>query len=224
MTRSSLLQALIAEGIGTALLLAVIVGSGIMAWQLAGGNGAIALLANAIATGGALVALIHMFAPLSGAHFNPAVTLALAATGYFSWSWVPAYLAVQAVAAVAGVLLAHGMFDQTLVQVSATVRTGPGQWLSEAVATLVLVTIILRALRSDTARVLPYMVPLAVMAGYWYTASTGFANPAVTLARCLTDSFAGIRPLDVPGFVLAQTAGLIAGLALDRGLKLTKKF
>lgn len=110
---------------------------------------------------------------------------------------------MQAVAAVSGVLLAHGMFNQTLVQVSATVRTGPGQWLSEAVATLVLVTIILRALRSGTAAALPYAVPLAVMAGYWYTASTGFANPAVTLARSLTDSFVGIRPLDVPGFISA---------------------
>ncbi|AUN32504.1 aquaporin [Niveispirillum cyanobacteriorum] len=223
MTRPSLFQALIAEGIGTALLLAVIVGSGIMAWQLAGGNGAVALLANAIATGGALVALIHMFGPLSGAHFNPAVTLALAATGYFPRSRVAAYLAVQAVAAVSGVLLAHGMFNQTLVQVSATVRTGPGQWLSEAVATLVLVTIILRALRSGTAAALSYAVPLAVMAGYWYTASTGFTNPAVTLARSLTDSFAGIRPLDVPGFILAQAAGLIAGLALDRALRSTKE-
>lgn len=225
MTRHSLFQALIAEGIGTALLLAVIVGSGIMAWQLAGGNGAIALLANAnaIATGGALVALIHTFGPLSGAHFNPAVTLALAATGYFPPSRVPAYLTVQTVAAASGVLLAHCMFDQTLVQVSATIHTGPGQWLSEAVATLVLVTVILRALRSGTTAALPYAVPLAVMAGYWYTASTGFANPAVTMARSLTDSFAGIRPLDVPGFILAQAAGLFAGLALDRALRSTKE-
>lgn len=221
MIRPTLVQALIAEGLGTALLLAVIVGSGIMGWQLADGNGAVALLANAIATGAALVALIHTFGPLSGAHFNPAVTLALAATGHFPWSRVPAYLTVQLVAAVSGVLLAHAMFDLAVVQVSATVRTGPGQWLSEAVATLVLLTIILRALRSGTSAVLPYAVPLAVMAGYWYTASTGFANPAVTLARSLTDSFAGIRPLDAPGFILAQLAGLLAALALDRVLRPT---
>ncbi|MBP7335913.1 MIP/aquaporin family protein [Niveispirillum sp.] len=221
MIRPPLLQALVAEGLGTALLLAVIVGSGIMGWRLAGGNGAIALLANAIATGGALVALIHMFGPLSGAHFNPAVTLALSSTGHFPWTRVPAYLAVQGIGAVSGVLLAHAMFDLTLLQMSATVRTGPGQWLSEMVATLVLLTIILRALRSGTMAVLPYAVPLAVMAGYWYTASTGFANPAVTLARSLTDSFAGIRPLDVPGFILAQLAGLLAALVLDRALRPT---
>lgn len=219
MTRRALSQALIAEGIGTALLLAVIVGSGIMGWQLAGGNGAIALLANAIATGGALVALIHMFGPLSGAHFNPAVTLALAATGHFPWGRVPAYIAVQVLAAMSGVLLAHAMFDLPLAQVAATVRTGPGQWLSEGIATLVLLTLILRALRTGMAAILPYAVPLAVMAGYWYTASTGFANPAVTLARSLTDSFAGIRPLDAPGFILAQLAGLLTALALDRVLR-----
>lgn len=221
MTRPSLSQALIAEGLGTALLLAVIVGSGIMGWQLAGGNGAIALLANAVATGGALVALIHTFGPLSGAHFNPAVTLALAATRHFSWSRVPAYLVVQGVGAVLGVLLAHAMFDLPLWQMAATVRTGAGQWLSEALATLVLLTIILRALRSGTTGILPYAVPLAVMAGYWYTASTGFTNPAVTIARSLTDSFAGIRPLDVPGFILAQLAGLLSALILDRALRPT---
>lgn len=219
MIRPSLSQSLVAEGIGTALLLTVIVGSGIMGWQLAGGNGAIALLANSIATGGALLALIHTFGPLSGAHFNPAVTVALAAAGHFPWARVPAYLTVQGVGAVLGVLLAHGMFDLTLLQVSATVRTGPGQWLSETVATLVLLTIILRALRNGMTMVLPYAVPLAVMAGYWYTASTGFANPAVTVARSLTDSFAGIRPLDVPGFLLAQSAGLLIALALDRAFR-----
>lgn len=208
--------ALAAEAIGTALLLAAVVGSGIMAERLSAGNVAVALLANTVATGAALVALIQTFGPVSGAHFNPAVTVALALAGRFRWRDVPAYAAVQAVAAVAGVWLAHAMFDLPVLQESAKVRTGPGQWLAEGVATFTLLTVILAGLRNRTEAALPYTVALTIVAAYWFTSSTSFANPAVTLARSLTDSFAGIRPADMPAFVAAQFAGAALAVLLDR--------
>ncbi|MFV3131006.1 aquaporin [Niveispirillum sp. KHB5.9] len=216
MTAPRLGVALLAEGLGTALLLAAVVGSGVMAERLAGGNMAVALLANAVATGAALVALIQSFGPLSGAHFNPIVSLGLAATGLFPRSRVAPYIAVQMVGAVLGVILAHAMFDLGLVQISQKARSGGGQWLSEAVAGFMLLTVILRGLRGGNPSSLPYGVALTVVAGYWYTASTSFANPAVTLARSLTDSFAGIRPVDVPAFMMAQGAGALASVILDR--------
>ena len=207
----------VAELVGTMLLLATVVGSGIMAERLAGGNVAIALLANALATGGGLVALILTFGPVSGAHFNPAVTLADASQGGLAWREVPGYLAAQGVGAVLGVWLAHGMFELPLLQVSTHPRVGPGQWLSEATATFGLLAVIWGVSRSR-ASVVPFAVASYIVAAYWFTASTSFANPAVTLARALTDTFAGIRPEDAPAFILAQLAGAAAATALLRWL------
>jgi glycerol uptake facilitator-like aquaporin len=205
-----------AEAVGTALLLAAVVGSGIMGARLAQGNDAIALLANSLATGFALVALIVAFGPRSGAHFNPVVTVAFALRAGFPWRQVPAYIAAQFIGALAGVLLAHGMFDLPLLQVSPTARSGAGQWLSEVVATFGLVLVVLSC---DRAR--PWSAPLAVgayiAAAYWFTASTSFANPAVTLARAFTDTFAGIELGDVGPFILGQLLGAAAALAFDRG-------
>lgn len=197
---------LAAELVGTALLLMAVVGSGIMAERLAGGNVAIALLANTLATGAALVALIHTFGPVSGAHFNPAVTLALTLAGHFDRRAIPAYIAAQVAGAVAGVWLAHLMFEMPLLQSATKVRFGVGQWAGEIVATFALVTIILAGVRQKSAA-LPWSVALTVVAAYWFTSSTSFANPAVTLARALTDSFAGIRPADAPWFMVAQLLG-----------------
>jgi len=202
-----------AEGVGTALLLATVVGSGIMAVDLAGGNGALALLANAIATGAGLAALILAFGPVSGAHFNPAVTLADAALGGLRWRLVPVYVAAQVAGAVAGVALAHAMFDHELFAVSERVRAGGGQVLSEGVATFGLLAVIQGTLRSRPAAVAP-AVGAYVAAGYWFTASTSFANPAVTLARTLTDTFTGIRPADAPWFLAAQLVGAAAATGL----------
>jgi len=210
---------LAAEAVGTALLLAAVVGSGIMAERLAGGNVAVALLANTVATGAALAALITTYGPTSGAHFNPAVTVALALAGRFPAARVPAYLAVQVPAAVAGVWLAHAMFDLPVLQLSERVRTGPGQWLAEAVATFALVSVILAGLRNRMEAALPYAVALVIVAAYWFTSSTSFANPAVTVARALTDTFAGIRPADMPAFVAAQAAGAALAVAHDRWLR-----
>ncbi len=204
-------QALLAEFIGTLLLLAIVVGSGIMGERLADGNAAIALLANAAATAGRLYVLIVLFGPISGAHFNPAVTLAIKMRGGPLPALVPGYLIVQVVGAVAGVLLAHAMFDAALWQPGARVRSGSGQWLSEGIATFgLLLTILLGARFRE--RAVPALVASYIFAAYWFTASTSFANPAVTLARTLTRTFAGIRPLDAPGFIAAQLAG--AALAL----------
>ncbi len=204
-------QALLAEFIGTLLLLAIVVGSGIMGERLADGNAAIALLANAAATAGGLYVLIVLFGPISGAHFNPAVTLAIKMRGGPLPALVPGYLIVQVVGAVAGVLLAHAMFDTALWQPGARVRSGSGQWLSEGIATFgLLLTILLGARFRE--RAVPALVASYIFAAYWFTASTSFANPAVTLARTLTRTFAGIRPLDAPGFIAAQLAG--AALAL----------
>lgn len=206
-----------AEGLGTALLLATVVGSGIMGERLAGGNVAIALLANTLATGAALVALILTFGPVSGAHFNPAVTLADATQGGIAWSAVPSYLVAQSMGAVAGVGVADAMFGEPLYSISQHVRSGPAQLLSEFVATFGLLSVIWGCARrrSDTV---PFAVGAYITAAYWFTASTSFANPAVTMARCLTNTFAGIRPVDVPGFVVVQLLGAGAATAVFRWL------
>lgn len=213
----SLARRLLAESLGTALLLAIVVGSGIMGERLANGNAAIALLANAIATGAGLYVLISVFAPLSGAHFNPVVTLAFASRHELPWREAWAYIAAQCIGAVAGVALAHAMFELPLFETGTQVRSGGAQWLSEVVATAGLLLTILLGLRHRPAAV-PALVAAYVMAAYWFTASTAFANPAVTLARGLTQTFAGIRLADVPGFVVAQLAGLVAAMLLLRAL------
>ena len=206
-----------AEGLGTCLLVAAVVGSGIMGVRLAGGNVAMALLANAIATGTVLVALVLTFGPVSGAHFNPSVTLADASQGGTAWRDVPSYIGAQIVGAVAGVLAAHAMFDETLLQVSQHVRSGPGQLWSEFVATFGLMAVIWGCSRRR-ADALPFAVGLYITGAYWFTASTSFANPAVTLARTLTGTFVGIRPLDAPGFIVAQCLGAAAATWLFRWL------
>jgi glycerol uptake facilitator-like aquaporin len=195
-----------AEFLGTALLLAVVVGSGIMGETLAGGNTAVALLANSLATGSALVVLILVFAPISGAHLNPVVTLSAAGRGTLSWSRVAPYLFAQVLGAFAGVFLAHVMFGEPAFTASVHARSGTGQLVSEAVATFGLVLTILAVERNRPGAV-PYAVALFIVSAYWFTASTSFANPAVTLARAATATFAGIRPADVPGFVAFQLAG-----------------
>lgn len=197
---------LVAEGLGTAFLLAVVVGSGIMAEQLSGGNTAVALLANALATGCGLVCLILMFGPISGAHFNPAVTLSAAWQADIRWREVAPYIAVQIVGAFAGVAAAHLMFGEPLFFASHHVRTGASQWWSEFVATFGLVAVIIGCSRSRPA-VTPFAVAAYITAAYWFTASTSFANPAVTLARAASDTFAGIRPQDAFGFIAAQLIG-----------------
>jgi glycerol uptake facilitator-like aquaporin len=194
------------EALGTALLLAVVVGSGIMGEQLAGGNVAVALLANTFATGAGLVVLITVLGPISGAHFNPAVTLVEAVAGRLTWRGFGAYVAAQVVGGLAGVLLAHGMFERTLFEVSTHARTGAGQWLSEGVATFGLLFVVRSSARCAPERT-PVVVGLYITSAYWFTASTSFANPAVTFARAFTDTFAGIRPVDVPAFVVAQLVG-----------------
>lgn len=204
---------LAAEALGTAFLLATVVGSGIMGETLAGGNAAIALLGNTLATGAILVVLILVFGPLSGAHFNPAVTLSFVLRGELEKRVALLYVAAQAAGGLAGMLLAHAMFDQPLLQVSLTERSGPPQWLAEFVATFGLLATILGCLRFRAAAV-PYAVGLYITAGYWFTASTSFANPAVTLARSFTDSFSGIRPLDAPAFMVAQLVGAAAATFL----------
>jgi glycerol uptake facilitator-like aquaporin len=204
--RSDDLRCYSAEGIGTAALLAVVVGSGIMGERLAGGNVAIALLANALATGAGLLALILTFGAVSGCHLNPVVTLSMAQRGDLPWRRVPGYLAAQVVGAVAGVLLAHAMFDLPLLQTSTHLRHGVGQWLSEAVATFGLVGVIWCCSRRAPTST-PVAVACYITAAYWFTASTSFANPAVTVARALTDTFAGIHPADVAGFIVMQAIG-----------------
>ncbi|MBX9402973.1 aquaporin [Lysobacter sp. BMK333-48F3] len=212
-----LARKLLAEFLGTAALLATVVGSGIMGVRLSAGNDAVALLANAAATATALYALIAVLGPISGAHFNPLATAAMRLQGRIGTREALAYVAVQFVAAIAGVLLAHAMFELPLWQPGTQPRSGAAQWLSEAVASAGLVLTILLGLRHRPAAV-PALVAAYVFAGYWFTASTCFANPAVTMARALTQTFAGIRPQDVAGFVAAQCVGLGVGLALARAL------
>jgi glycerol uptake facilitator-like aquaporin len=202
----SLARRFVAEFLGSAFLLAAVVGSGIMAERLAGGNIGLALLANAIATGAALYALILAFAPLSGAHFNPLVTVAAAIDGDLRWRDVAPYLAAQVAGAVAGVFLAHRMFDLPILELSAHSRTGIGQWTAEVVASFGLILVIARGKRHFPAA-LASAVASYITAAYWFTASTSFANPAVTVARALTDSFAGIAPAGVPAFIAAQVLG-----------------
>jgi glycerol uptake facilitator-like aquaporin len=209
MTRS-----LAAEFLGTLLLLATVVGSGIMGEQLAGGNVALALLANSLATGAMLVVLITLFAPISGAHFNPAVTLYFALQGGIGRRLALAYVVVQLAAALAGVWLAHAMFALPILQVSIHLRDGPAQWLAEFTATFGLILTIAGGVRFAPAAT-PMLVGLYITGAYWFTASTSFANPAVTLARALTNSFAGIAPRSAPGFIAAQLlAALISALIL----------
>jgi glycerol uptake facilitator-like aquaporin len=206
-----------AEALGTAFLLAAVVGSEIIGEKLAGGNIAIALVANTVATGAALMTLIFAFGPISGAHFNPAVTLAVASQGGTSWSDAPVYIAAQLVGAFVGVGAAHLMFGEALVQISQHVRAGGGQLFSEFIATFGLLCIIWGCSRLRSEAV-PLAVGLYITAAYWFTASTSFANPAVTLARGFTDTFAGIRPADTPGFIVAQFLGAIAATVLFRWL------
>ena len=207
----------VAEALGTALLLAAVAGSGIMGEQLAGGNVAVALLANTIATGAALVALILTLGPISGAHFNPAVTLADAWQGGLAWRDVPTYLGAQIAGAFTGVAAAHVMFSKPVFFASHHVRSGGAQLFSEFVATFGLLSVIWGCARLRSSAV-PFAVGAYITAAYWFTASTSFANPAVTLARAVSDTFAGIRPADVPGFVFAQLAGATAATALFRWL------
>ncbi len=203
----------IAEGLGTAFLLTAVVGSGIMAERLSAGNLSLVLLENTLATGAALVALILTFGPISGAHFNPVVTLADATQGGLSWRLAPAYILGQCVGAVAGVGAAHFMFGESLLQRSTHVRSGPGQLFSEFVASFGLLAVIWGCSRTRLSAV-PFAVGAYIMAAYWFTASTSFANPAVTIARSLTNTFAGIRPADVPGFVCMQFLGALAATAV----------
>jgi glycerol uptake facilitator-like aquaporin len=203
-----LTRRLFAEALGTALLVAVVIGSGIMGDQLAGGNAALALLGNTLATGAALVVLILVFGPVSGAHFNPVVSLSFALRRQLPWIECLAYTALQIMGAIAGTLLAHTMFSLPLIEASTHVRTGAGVWMGEVVASFGLLATIIGCLRTRPETV-PYAVGLFIAAGYWFTSSTSFANPAVTIARSLTDSFSGIRPDDVLGFVIAQILGSI---------------
>ncbi len=216
-TRASLGRRLAAEAVGTAFLLAAVVGSGIMGERLAGGNVAVALLANTLATGAALVALILTFGPISGAHFNPVVTLADASQGGLAWSEVPGYGVAQVTGAFAGVAAANAMFELPLFFASSRARHGAAQVFSEFVATFGLLAVIWGCARLRSGAV-PFAVAAYITAAYWFTASTSFANPAVTLARAASDTFAGIRPADVPGFVIAQLVGGGAATLLFRWL------
>ena len=214
---ATLQRRIVAEFLGTALLLAAVVGSGIMGERLSGGNVAIALLANTIATGAALVALILTFGSISGAHFNPAVTLADASQRGLPWAEVPAYLAAQIAGAFAGVAGAHLMFGEPLFFASQHARSGGAQLFSEFGATFGLLSVIWGCVRTRSSFV-PFAVGAYITAAYWFTASTSFANPAVTLARSASNTFAGIRPADVPGFIVAQLLGAFAATALFRWL------
>lgn len=205
---------LLGELLGTALLLAVVIGSGLMAERLSGGNVAVALLANTLATVGGLYILIEVFGPVSGAHFNPAVSLAMALRGELPWTRLAGYVPAQLLGAALGAVLAHAMFDLPLLQVSARLRTGTGQWIAEAVATAGLLLVILRAPQARVAA----MVAAYIGAAYWFTASTSFANPAAVFGRMFSDSFAGIAPASAPAFMLAEVLGAGLGLLLHRAL------
>jgi glycerol uptake facilitator-like aquaporin len=213
--RTPVRDVFLSEFLATAFLLIAVVGSGIAAEALSGGIVGLALLANALATGAALYALILVFGPISGAHMNPVVSLAAAVTKGASWSLLPFYFSAQILGAISGTLIAHAMFALPLLQLSSHVRAGAGQWIAEAVATSGLLVVIWGCMRYGRP-VLAGAVAAYVAGAYWFTASTSFANPAVTLARALTDTFAGIRPLDAPGFIAAQCLGLVLALPLLR--------
>jgi glycerol uptake facilitator-like aquaporin len=218
----SLGRRIFSEWLGTAFLLAAVVGSGIMAQKLAGGNGALALLCNTIPTGAILVVLTLIFGPLSGAHFNPAVTLAFAYRGELTWGIAGTYVAAQLLGGILGVWAAHLMFELPVWQFSLTQRMGVGQWLAEFVATFgLLLTIFGCAARTPSA--IPYAVGLYITSAYWFTASTSFANPAVTIARSLSDTFAGIAPAGVLAFIAAQLSGAIVAVAIGGWLWRTAK-
>jgi len=217
MLRVTFVRRCVSEAVGTALLLAAIVGSGIMGERLAAGNVAVALLANTLATGAALVALILTFGPISGAHFNPVVTLSDASQHGIPWREVPGYVTAQIAGAFVGVAMAHLMFGEPILAASHHVRTGASQLLSEFIATFGLVAVIWGCARSRSSAV-PFAVGAYITGAYWFTASTSFANPAVTLARAATDTFAGIRPSDVPGFIAAQCVGAAVATLMFRWL------
>jgi glycerol uptake facilitator-like aquaporin len=215
--REPLSRRLFAEALGTAFLLATVIGSGIMGEKLSGGNLALALLGNTLPTGAILVVLILIFGLLSGAHFNPAVSLAFAWRGELAWRELAPYIAAQIIGGVLGVLAAHVMFELPLLQISAHARSGPGQWFAESVASFgLLLTIFGCVARAPQA--VAYAVGLYITAAYWFTASTSFANPAVTIARALSDTFAGIAPAGVPGFIAAQLAGMAGAILAARCL------
>jgi glycerol uptake facilitator-like aquaporin len=217
--RPSLNRRIAAEFFGTAFLVAAVVGSGIMAERLSGGNVAMALLANTIATGAALVTLILTFGPISGAHFNPAVSLADTMEGGLSWRDLGGYISAQIFGGIGGTLAAHAMFGLPLISLSRHVRAGPSQFFSEFIAAFGLLCVIWGCSRSSSnSPLVPFAVASYITAAYWFTASTSFANPAVTIARCLSDTFAGIRPHDVPLFVVAQLLGALAATMLFRWL------
>ncbi len=217
----SLSRRLAAEALGTGLLVATVVGSGIMADKLAGGNTALALLGNTIPTGAILVVLILALGPISGAHFNPAVSLVMGITGALPWREVGSYAFAQIFGGCLGIFAAHGMFDLPLLQFGTTARTGPAQWFAEFVATFGLLVTILAVVRFRIEAI-PYAVGLYITAAYWFTASTSFANPAVTIARALTNTFAGIAPAHVLPFLVAQTAGALTAMALMQWLSHTQ--
>jgi glycerol uptake facilitator-like aquaporin len=214
LSKPSLGRALLAEGLGTLLLLAIVIGSGIMADRLSGGNVAVALLANTAATVGGLYILIEALGPISGAHFNPAVSLVMMLRGALPRSHALAYVPVQLAAAVLGAMLAHAMFDLPIAQVSTKLRTGQGQWIAEAVATAGLLFVILRAPAGKASA----MVAAYIGAAYWFTASTSFANPAAVAGRMMSDTFAGIAPSSAPGFIAAQLLGALIGWAISAAL------
>ena len=214
---TALPQRVFCECLGTAFLLATVIGSGVMAQKLAGGNEALALLCNTSPTGAILAVLILVFGPLSGAHFNPAVSIGFALRAEFPWSLAAIYIAAQVLGGLVGVWVAHLMFELPVWQFSIRERTGPGQWLAEAVATFGLLVTIFGCV-SRRADAIPYAVGLYITAAYWFTASTSFANPAVTIARSLSDTYAGIAPLGVIAFILSQFVGMIAAVILSRWL------
>lgn len=203
---------LLSEFVATALLLTTVIGSGIMAERLSGGNDAIALLANTLATVGGLYVLIEVFGPASGAHMNPAVSAVMAARGHLPWPQVPGYVVAQLLGAACGAWLAHAMFDMPILQFSAKARSGTGQWIAEAVATAGLLLVILRAPHARVAA----MVAVYIGAAYWFTASTSFANPAAAFGRMFTDSFAGIAPADTPGFIVSEGLGAVLGVGIHK--------
>ncbi len=213
----SLSRRIVTEALGTAILLATVVGSGIMAASLAGGNQAVALLCNSIATGAILVVLITIFGPTSGAHFNPAVSMAMALRAEMSWREVASYVVAQIAGAIAGTILAHLMFELPVLQLSTTARWGAGQWMAEFVAAFGLVLVILGCLQHKVLATAS-IVGLYITAAYWFTASTSFANPAVTIARGLTNTFAGIAPTGVPAFIVAQLVGAAVAVGIAQWL------